>query len=77
MVAYAKGSKPKDAEYAKGGAVCGKESNFMKVPDEFRNPNEGDNDAGANEDNKYGKDGAGAGTGFIKPPKAPKDKCIK
>lgn len=73
---YAKGSAPKDAEYAKGGGCCGKVSEFMKMPDEFRDPDEGKPDAGSNEDNKYGKDGPGKGTGFVKPPKAPADKSL-
>lgn len=73
-MAYSKGSGPRDAEYAKGGNVLGKESNFMKIKDEFRDPGEANPEA--NEDQKYGKDGAGKGDGFVKPPKARKDKCI-
>lgn len=68
-----KGSGPKDASYAAGGPVIGKVSNFMKVPDEFRDPDEGD--ATADEDQKYAKSGEGSGTGFIKPPKAA-SKCL-
>src|SRR5579872_6079469 len=32
---YAKGSKPQDAAYAKGGSVLGKTSEFLKTPDRF------------------------------------------
>lgn len=60
-------SKPKAASYAAGGPVIGKYSNFMKVKDEFRDPDEGN--ASADEDQNYAKSGEGAGKGFIKPPK--------
>ena len=72
---YAKGSKPQDAHYAEGGAVLGRTVNFMKVPDEFRNPDEGKMGDSADEDQKYAKSGLGAGKGFIKPPAA-KGKCL-
>lgn len=63
-----KGYSGSTQKFAQGGPVLGKESSFMKTTDEFRDPDEGD--AGADEDNKYGKDGAGKGSGFIKPPAA-------
>jgi hypothetical protein len=66
-MSYAKGSKPQSANYAKGGAVLGKYSAFMKSPDEFRNPDGAD---GADEDDKYGKEGDGKGAGVVKPPAA-------
>ena len=36
MNAPYKGTGPKDAKYAQGGAVCTSRSRFMKVPDTFR-----------------------------------------
>ena len=60
-------SKPQNASYAEGGAVLGRTRDFLKTPDEFR---EADGDNGADEDDKYGKEGDGKGSGFIKPPKA-------
>lgn len=74
-MSYAKGGEIRNMSYAKGGPVLGKTSNFMKVPDEFRDPDEAN--AVADEDQKYGKSGEGAGKGFIKPPKAPATKKIK
>ena len=56
-----------NTSYATGGPVLGRTVNFMKIKDEFRDPDEGD--ARADEDQKYGKSGEGAGKGFIKPPK--------
>jgi hypothetical protein len=67
-MSYAKGGDVRVASYAQGGPVTGRTANFMKVKDEFRDPDEGD--ASADEDQKYGKSGDGAGTGFIKPPAA-------
>jgi len=64
----------KDEHFAAGGPVIGKVSSFMKVPDEFRNPEEGN--AAADEDQEYAKSGEGAGEGFVKPPKA-KGKSLK
>lgn len=75
-----KGSGPKTASYAKGGPVIGSTSKFLKTPDrsiatrfmktedEFRDP--GEINPNADEDQMYGKSGAGKGSGFIKPPKA-------
>ncbi len=74
-MAYAKGSRPRTVKYAAGGPVLGKVSNFMKVPDEFRDPDEGD--ARADEDQNYAKSGEGAGKGFIKPDKPRASKVIK
>ena len=71
---FTKGMKPQTASYAAGGPVLGKYSNFMKAENEFTDPGEGD--ASADEDQKYGKSGEGAGTGFVKPPKNTK-KVIK
>ena len=62
-----KGYLGKTTDYAKGGEVLGKISDFMKVKDEFRDPDEGN--ASADEDQNYAKSGEGAGKGFIKPPK--------
>lgn len=73
---YAKGSEPKQAAYAQGGAVLPRSGDwkktvpnkgFMTMKDEFRDPDEGD--ARADEDQKYAKSGEGAGTGMVKPPK--------
>jgi hypothetical protein len=70
-----KGMKPQTASYAAGGPVLGKESSFLKATNEFTDPDEGD--ASADEDQKYGKSGEGAGKGFTKPPKAKANKTIK
>lgn len=72
---YAKGGDVKVASYAAGGPVLGRAANFMKVPDEFRDPDEGN--AAADEDQKYAKSGEGAGKGFVKPPAARTSKVIK
>ena len=64
----AKGYMGKSCSYAEGGPVIGKVSNFMKIPDEFRNPDEGH--AVADEDQMYSKSGEGSGSGIVKPPKA-------
>ncbi len=74
-MSYAKGGNVQSCSYAAGGPVIGKTSNFMKVQDEFRDPDEGD--ARADEDQNYAKSGEGAGKGFIKPPKARASKTIK
>jgi hypothetical protein len=68
MKNYAKGGDVRVANYAEGGAVLGRTKDFMKMKDEFRDPDEGN--AVADEDQKYGKSGEGAGTGQVKPPKA-------
>ena len=69
-----KGHKPVDMAYAAGGPVLGRTRDFMKIKDEFRDPDEGD--ASADEDQKYAKSGEGAGKGFVKPGPA-KDKSLK
>lgn len=75
-MAYSKGSGAKTTEYAKGGQALGRVRNFMKEPDEFRNPDEGD--AAADEDQKYGKEGDGKGQGIAGgAPKPAKDKTVK
>ena len=56
-----------NTSYATGGPVLGRKVDFMKIKDEFRDPDEGD--ASADEDQKYGKSGEGAGKGLVKPPK--------
>lgn len=35
-----KGHKPVNCSYAKGGAVIGQTSQFMKTPDNFRSPDQ-------------------------------------
>ena len=55
-----KGMRPANASYAAGGPVLGRVREFLKEPDEFRNPDGAD---GADEDDKYGKEGLGKGTG--------------
>jgi hypothetical protein len=47
---YAKGSKPRDAQYARGGPVITTRSRFLKTPDVFRTDTE---------TNEYGKSGKG------------------
>jgi hypothetical protein len=60
-MAYAKGSAPSNMAYAAGGPVLGRSRSFLKEPDEFRDPDEGD--ATADKDQLYAKSGEGAGTG--------------
>jgi hypothetical protein len=74
-VPMTKGERPREAAYAAGGAVLGRTKDFMKMKDEFRDPDEVN--PNADEDQKYGKEGDGAGTGEVKPPKAPATKKIK
>lgn len=65
-----KGSGPKDAAYAQGGAVLQKQSSiFMKTPDTFR---------GGAQDQSYGKGGGGNAGGLAgnRNP-TPKDKSEK
>lgn len=62
-MAYVKGHPPKVASYAQGGAVLGRTKDFMKMPDEFRTDKPTDT-----ADKNYGKSGANAGTGEVKPP---------
>ncbi len=73
LVMANKGYLGKTESYAAGGPVLGKVSNFMKMKDEFRDPDEGNPDA--DEDQLYAKSGPGAGTGEVKPPAA-KGKCL-
>lgn len=40
---FAKGGKPQDACYAKGGPVIGTNSKFLKIPDSFMDPRHGNN----------------------------------
>jgi len=69
MSNFVKGEKPRDLDAAKGGAVLGRVRDFLKEPDEFRNPDEGKRQscdvvgAIADEDQKYAKSGLGAGKG--------------
>ena len=72
-MSYAKGDVH-NTSYATGGPVLGRKVDFMKIKDEFRDPDEGD--ASADEDQKYAKSGEGAGKGFVKPGPA-KDKSLK
>ncbi len=65
-----KGYKSETTAFAAGGPVLGKVSEFLKAENEFTDPDEGKQGDSADEDQKYGKSGAGAGTGFTKPPKA-------
>jgi hypothetical protein len=65
-----KGYMGKSTSYAQGGPVLGKVSEFLKAENEFTDPDEGEKGDSADEDQKYGKTGAGAGKGFTKPPKA-------
>lgn len=80
-MAYAKGSAPQDADYAKGGPVLGKTSDFLKCHDEFRDPSHGKRESAdvvgvlADTDQKYGKSGAGQGNGYFPAPAA-KDKGL-
>lgn len=74
-VPMTKGERPREAAYAEGGAVLGRTRDFMKMKDEFRDPDE--KNPNADEDQKYGKEGDGKGEGFVKPPKARADKKIK
>ena len=78
---YAKGEKPRDASYAKGGASLGRTRDFLKEPVEFRDPDEGERQSAgvvgdtADADQKYGKSGAGKGSGMHAAPPAA-GKCL-
>lgn len=75
-MSYAKGGQVYNTnQYAAGGPVLGRTTSFMKVKDEFRDPDEGN--ASADVDQKYGKSGAGAGKGFVKPPAQRASKVVK
>lgn len=67
-MAFSKGHKPMQASYAAGGPVLGRTVDFMKTPDEFRDPRHANPAADA--DQKYGKSGPGAGKGEVKAPAA-------
>src|SRR5215475_8330245 len=60
-VKMTKGEKPRVASYAQGGPVLGREKDFMKMKDEFRDPDHFN--PAADEDQKYGKSGIGKGDG--------------
>lgn len=56
-MAYAKGSAPKNAKYAKGGPSLGRTRDFMKEPVPFRDDQDfkpGERDTSP-EDQQYGK----------------------
>lgn len=57
-MAYAKGGDVRPASYAAGGPVLGRTRQFLKEPDEFRNPDNANADADA--DQIYGKTGSGS-----------------
>jgi hypothetical protein len=40
---FAKGARPQDACYAKGGPVIGSDSKFLKTPNSFSDPVHGNN----------------------------------
>lgn len=63
-----KGYQGKTANYAEGGAVLGKTSQFLKTEDQFRATYHKDPGAGA--DKPYGKSGINSGTGEVRPPAA-------
>ena len=69
-----KGHKPHNISYAEGGEVLGRTRNFLKEKVEFRDPDEGN--ATADADQKYGKSGAGKGNGMVAAPKG-RDKSLK
>lgn len=62
MKSYAKGGDIRTIGYAAGGPVLGRTRNFMKEHDEFRDPDH--IDPNFDEDNTYGKEGEGKGTGY-------------
>jgi hypothetical protein len=74
-MSYAKGGDIRKANYAKGGAVLGRTRNFLKESDEFRDPDEGN--ATADADQKYGKTGDGKGSGMVALPPTRTNKKIK
>ena len=71
---FSKGHAPKTASYAQGGEVLGRTRNFLKEQVEFRDPDEGN--ATADADQKYGKSGDGKGNGMVPAPKG-KSKSLK
>jgi hypothetical protein len=70
-----KGMHPKVASYAAGGPVLGRQRDFLKEEVEFRDPDEGN--PGADADQKYAKSGEGAGKGQFGPPPPNTKKKIK
>ena len=73
---FAKGGDVRVASYAAGGPVLGRTRDFLKEPVEFREADEGERKNAdvvgdtADEDQKYGKSGAGRGKGCVPPPPA-------
>jgi hypothetical protein len=71
------------AAYAAGGPVLGRTRDFLKEPVEFREKDEGNRQNAdvvgdlSDADQKYGKDGAGKGTGMVAPPKCGPNKSLK
>lgn len=71
---YSKGGPARVGSYAEGGAVLGRTRDFLKEPVEFREEDEGKRKSPdvvgdiADEDQKYGKSGPGAGKGQVAPP---------
>jgi hypothetical protein len=84
-VAYAKGGNIQSMSYAAGGPVLGRTRDFLKEPVEFREDDEGERQNKdvvgdtSDEDQKYGKSGAGKGDGCGPGPKAKRtgDKSLK
>lgn len=74
-MAYAKGGDIRTIGYAKGGPVLGRTREFLKEPDEFRDPDE--HDVTPDKDQLYGKEGEGKGSGMYGAPKAPATKALK
>jgi hypothetical protein len=58
---FAKGSKPKNADYAKGGDVLGRTRDFLKVPDQFTDGRLPPNDEGHADDPEQDYDKTGSG----------------
>ena len=75
MKNYAKGGDVRVASYAAGGPVLGRTREFLKEPDEFRDPDE--HITTPDKDQLYGKSGEGKGTGMYGVPKTPKNKSLK
>lgn len=50
MSKFAKGDTPKDASYAKGGAVLGRARDFLKIPDQFTDGRLPPEDTGSEDD---------------------------
>jgi len=71
--------KHNNVAYARGGAVLGKESEFMKTPNQFRDERHaGDQQLQERfEDQNFAKSGMNKGGGYAVPPKAPPNKSLK